>query len=1231
MSSRLNKIYLVNAKTSGSTASGRISEIDPRGGAAVTGANGAGKTTTLQVIGLFFGYSPNQLVQAGENRESMLRFILPNPESAVVFEYERGDDEQDVCHVILRREDNSDVGEYRFVRGPMRKDLLLAHDASGERVFLDDEGTQLMANRLGLGEDFSRKLKLAAYRSVILNVPGAGKDNINRRQLAARFSFSRKPLMHLDRLVAAVISEHIDFDVFADVAATIVMDKIGTDTGQSSKEKQLRLRQSRGQIEQWLRDRDAVDRALGERVESEVNQLRDLIAELRALDMKLGIQRSNCTALTSINESLLDVAKADLAELQNQRQSLEGAFTLRKDELERAIATAQEVFSDRANEYDVLLRRKQYLHDNDAELWERTSLNLEGMKGHAHAQQVIVDGIKNTVKGVDNDYLAREQTVERETNRQVDSMRKEIPAAQKRHDTEVVTLQDQESRGLKEINDQFLPRKENANQKVEECIREEAQGKADVQRPGIDPNLEGRLKHAQKSFENHQNAVIDAQKAHSTAQNSFNTLDRQWGQAQRHFESQRDHLAQDRQTVELIKSRLRPAPQSLHTAFLDNSDAAWAENLAKIIDPALLTRVDLQPHFTGESDSLAYGWGINLDAIERPKWVDQEDLHRQLDEASRAVQTSESRLSEAQKQFDEIGKQREAADEAVKLKEAALNVVSSKSTEFKSQLAAIQNAVASATNNAKVEAQRRLENAQSALKSAREAFRVVNADCVREVTDKQHEFNDQRETARKRRDATIAETEDRIKAFKDQQARAIEALHRMREDKLRAKGVDMDALSRKEKALAKLVADIQEIEDHAPIAREWRNWMDSQGPNRLIDTLDGKERAEKSLRQAKDNLTVAEKKQRGLIDGLKKDEDRANDRIKRANDELSILRGVAAEVSQFAPYGVSTMTVNDLAGEVKGQVHGLLGQFGSKRKALQTKKDRVERELCSGESSTRDFVQGVMREVTADAQDIDVANALVKSHGRIRTEVLVNVNLSLRTMLDGIKNYRDIISDFESEVRKFNDKLQDGLKRVSSKFERFRDFNVNVVSDLSKLDFVGKLKLLDEVIADHRSRNAATYSIEVPSAQAAQSLRTFMGALSAGTMEINLGKHITLSGSVIDDGVFKTFHSAKELEKISSNGLTAIALISLLSGLLNMIRGTQDIYIPWATDEVGRFDGGNFQRLMQMMAENKIDAVTASPALTPACFAYFAHRYVFKAKGVIAEYRPRFGPVAATV
>lgn len=247
----------------------------------------------------------------------MLRFILPHPESAIVFEYTRSDSAADVCHVILRREPSSDVGEYRFVRGPMRKDLFIARDANGDNVFLDDEGTRQVASRLGMGDDFGAKLKLAGYRSVVLNVPSAGKDNIHRRQLAARFSFSKKPLPHLDRLVAAVIKEHLDFEDFAEVAATIVMEKIGVDKGQAAKDKQLQLRQSRGQIEQWLRDRDAVERAI--QLEPEVKSLRDLIDAFRALDMfhsakeleKISSNGLSAIALISLLSGLLNVIRGE--------------------------------------------------------------------------------------------------------------------------------------------------------------------------------------------------------------------------------------------------------------------------------------------------------------------------------------------------------------------------------------------------------------------------------------------------------------------------------------------------------------------------------------------------------------------------------------------------------------------------------------------------------------------------------------------------------------------------------------------------------------------------------------------------------------------------------------------------------------------------------------------------------------------------------------------------------
>ena len=345
--------------------------------------------------------------------------------------------------------------------------------------------------------------------------------------------------------------------------------------------------------------------------------------------------------------------------------------------------------------------------------------------------------------------------------------------------------------------------------------------------------------------------------------------------------------------------------------------------------------------------------------------------------------------------------------------------------------------------------------------------------------------------------------------------------------------------------------------------------------------------------------------------------------IANTESELLVLKSFSTELEKFAPMGVSNVTVDNIAGDLKGKVLALLESHGEKKKELKTTSDRVERILCESESSTREFVNGVMREAGANALDVDRADALVRVYDRIPREVLTNVNTSLRTMLDGIRHYRETISDFEKEVKEFNNKLQEGLQLVSSSFERFTDFKVNVVTNLDKIDFVGKLKLLDDVIADHRARNIATYSIEVPPVQASHALRKFMEALSSGSMGVDLGKQITLSGSVKDGGILKQFHSAKDLAKISSNGLTAIALISLLSGLLNVIRGKEEIYIPWATDEVGRFDGPNFKHLMQMMAENKIDAVTASPALTPASYAFFANRYIVEADSVIAVYRPR--------
>ena len=243
------------------------------------------------------------------------------------------------------------------------------------------------------------------------------------------------------------------------------------------------------------------------------------------------------------------------------------------------------------------MSRKRYLEENDAALWAQRTLDLDSLKGRAHAQQEIVEAIRNTARGVVNDYAAKAQAVERETLRKVEAMRKEHEATRARYDNEISTLTEQEAQSLVEITTRFAPRLAAANQALEESIGLEAQARAQLQRPSIDETLEGRLEQARQSHHDHQNAVIEAQASFAKAQKAFSEVNHQWSQAQRLHDSQKEHLAQTRKIVEAIKAQLQPDPQSLHAAFLDNPDAPWAENLARIIDPALLTRVDLQPHF----------------------------------------------------------------------------------------------------------------------------------------------------------------------------------------------------------------------------------------------------------------------------------------------------------------------------------------------------------------------------------------------------------------------------------------------------------------------------------------------------------------------------------------------------------------------------------------------------------------------------------------------------------
>ena len=140
---RLRRMVLINVGTNKNKPSGRITAVDPRGGAAVLGENGVGKTTTLRLLPLFFGHLHSAIVDPQKGQQNMVRFVLPTDMSAIAFEYQRGSDNELRLAVLRRRADDPDSLCYRIFRCGYRRELFVH-----EGRFLGEEETQKAAIEL---------------------------------------------------------------------------------------------------------------------------------------------------------------------------------------------------------------------------------------------------------------------------------------------------------------------------------------------------------------------------------------------------------------------------------------------------------------------------------------------------------------------------------------------------------------------------------------------------------------------------------------------------------------------------------------------------------------------------------------------------------------------------------------------------------------------------------------------------------------------------------------------------------------------------------------------------------------------------------------------------------------------------------------------------------------------------------------------------------------------------
>ncbi|MHA7678582.1 ATP-binding protein [Cupriavidus sp. PET2-C1] len=1203
-------MFLVNVGTNKQRPSRRITEIDPREGAAVVGPNGVGKTTTLRLTPLFYGHLPSQIIQIGHGQKSMPRFTLPTPESAIVFEYQRGPSEaHDLRLAVLRaRRDNPDALEYRLFESGFRREIFV--DEHG--TFLDDEGSKAAATNIGVV--YSMKLDASEYRSIILNLHATTKQAHKLRQIAREYSFAPRAMPNLDRLVGSVVKEHVSFADLIQVAVGMVNEE--TNANSDSERNKLLLKQTKTEITDWIKNRRACEDA--GKVTSAVDELDSTIDRCYREEDEIRLLAAEVSALLhNKTEALVDVTgRQENAAKQRrlQQESEQDIQTTLNTALEQAQANrraAGQAYSDQA-------ALKKRFDTEDVAGWAKKQESIQGLQAERAGilQQRQVYSAEAAI--IDDEIRAAREEIDAIREADLETLNREAAENRERRAAQLESLNSQKNASLEGARGRHAEQATaNQGKAIETRVALEGAriGSARVEGPEEDRALVNELRDQvdaiKDSLVGARSLEVARNQESAAARERFTRLDQEVASVQ-------EQIADIGSEIARLERSLKPEDGTLLAAIRREPTENW-ENLAKVIDPQHLARTDLSPTLEGSSDpTTAFGWSLDVEKLAMPAWADEEEICTQIEQARQRLASANVLLTETKSRREAASANITSAHEAFLLAQSQVSVLAKNQSTKELSLAKARDALEQAKKAERGRLAETISRLTKELKALDQAQAEHVASAKQELQRIESRFDSELWNAGIAAKSEASDFDSRREAIKKQAANQVAALTARRNERLRAHNLDPEKFEKWDARRREIDGILRTLENKAVLVEQWRAWLTSNGPAELIRLEEAACDTNTALSKADAAIKGHEFAVQRAIEAYRVQQKAFDEAIADLTDQINKLKALEAELPPPMHVDVS-IDPGMTAAQLAINVSAAQSKYASTTRRITELHNTIYNRLTAGENNVKEFVERSVAEVSNDR--IEKARALVRCHRNIPAEIVANLNNTLRVILDTIERFHSAILSFETEIKRFNKNLGKGLQSVQQ-FERIRGLEIEMVTDFSDLGFMERLKQVSKFASEtHFTLGRAGQRRQVPDDAAEIVLHEFANTIaSGGRLEVDLSQHIRIRGKVLENEVEKTFHRESELENVSSNGLTSIILITLLLGMLNMIRGTDDVYITWVTDEVGKFDGPNFIALMDMLRDNRIDVITASPDLNPRHYRKFAQRYRLEDMGVIRTF-----------
>ena len=1188
---------------------GAVSEIPLDGNTLITGTNAAGKTSLIQLMPLFYG-AETQTISNKRHGKSFYGHYLPNATSYVAFEY-RARNKQPRSVVIYE-----DIGGeslvYRFVRSALYEDMFVQDN--GEFVPNEDFVSHLRQR----GYKFaSRQISTVRdYRTIIQGgKPTAKKKEDQRHMNDMVMEYTVAPrgvvLQDAHKVVQAILKRKMSLP---DLEKMIV-NKI---LGEQSK---VDVNADRESLLAWPKKYLAYQNVMKKAGEA---SNASLLLERKKADVKeRNKQIQFLVAFGLLNNEKRAVLQKEESQKENDRENEKNAFNERSNILSRSKSELEVKLTDVESRINELKKDEARLLSKNApelakeeEGKEAFTKELESLRSEIASiegdQKDISSHYEVLINQVNDDFtsqreaaIVRKEDIGKEFAEKVKAMKADI---QIKRDAFVASFDEK----LKQLSDELSVLEREIGKK-EEALKN----------PSVDRKVEEGVEAAESVSEQADNERDISGEKLSDLISQHEEAKKAKHKAQKVVDSLNDDKRTLEKEIRELEERKQPVPGSL-LAFLRKDVPGWEETIGKVINPALLKDKSLYPvQVTNGATKGFYGIQINLDGLEPCPETSVEELKTRILEKEALVSDLDKKMKpEKQALKSAITDEEELAGQVLqeKAKHERLKENATKMRERKN--------------------------------SAREAKRKALADVMRLAQEKYDTSLKDYNAKRNEKKAAENEKQKHLDGFVQQEWLSVSSIERDRDEKLKAIDSELEIGKRKKerrvaeyedqrsKALSAAGVDTERLDDirartkalqkrltdiaaNYRLVGEWirvSNDMKSKLPEwemeqkRLAAEIVEEEKRfekERDAWRAIDDRLLSEMKiiraELKSIEGHLARGSKALDDFEAASDEneqvlLQLKHPVLGDAAQWKS-DVFSLSFD----EVHADYLNVSSQLNERRKEIRASVRSLQKVFRDSEAGSppRQYIeQYVVQEDDLSSEEwVEVFKTWFNEAHNEQLNTLVRDARSMLVRFDAMFSQ---INDVHRLVKNENNRLQKNLNKIP--FQVIQDLQVRIVSKVEDLGFMEPLEKLSNLYRKwDKSKDVH------PPQEFGAMLESLEGHwMGKQGISADLRDCIKIEGQITENNNRREFNAYTDMMDISSNGMSYLVLTTILVGFINMVRQGGDVHFIWAVDELGDIDEKNTVALLEMLRQNKITMVSATPSTSAAISKMFDYRQRFK-------------------